>query len=326
MLTRLRAFLAPPKIKDEEKSRVASLQHSILITLIVVTVLTLVVVTIYYGLPQDFEGAFTLLSGTMFIVFSLGGLFLNHRGYVRWAGAAVTAALWLVITSWVYTSGGIESDNTIIAYPLIIALAGVLMGKWGALATTIACLLSTTGVYYIETNEIITFAPPELGFFDLVILSTVLLLSGLLMIFSVNITARGFEHSRQNEQKLTASNKQLYAMRADLENRNAQLQSAVQEYVAYMTRVTQGDLSARLVIDQEQLDSDNPLTILGQHLDKTIAKLQQMTVQIRNTASNLAATAAQIFAATTEQAAGASQQAAAISETSSTIDEVRVIA
>lgn len=99
------------------------------------------------------------------------------------------------------------------------------------------------------------------------------------------------------------------------------LEQTVDNYLAFVEEVTNGDLSARL-----SLNGDNDaLTILGRNLNKMVASLGEMTRQIREATANITSAAAEILAATTQQASGANEQSAAISQTSTTIDEVKTI-
>ncbi len=126
-----------------------------------------------------------------------------------------------------------------------------------------------------------------------------------------------------------ALNQMIVRLREMLRNEQEQrqkLQTAVQQYVAYMAQVTQGDLSARLRLDGDGHGGDDPLMVLGRNLNATTESLQRMLLQIRDAASNLNSAAAEILAATTQQASGASEQSAAISQATTTIDEVKTIA
>ncbi len=115
------------------------------------------------------------------------------------------------------------------------------------------------------------------------------------------------------------------AKRAQAEQRARQeLQSAVDQYAAYMRQVGQGQLATRLTL--EATDGENPLAVLGRHLNETVASLQQMTLQLRDTASSLVSSSAEILAATSQQAGGTSEQLTALAQTSTTIEEVRAMA
>jgi methyl-accepting chemotaxis protein len=103
------------------------------------------------------------------------------------------------------------------------------------------------------------------------------------------------------------------------------LQTMVQKYAEYMMDVGQGNLAARLSLDRGGRGPDDPLTMLGEQLNETVADLQGMITQIRDGANNLNSAAAEILAATTQQVAGANEQSAAISQTATTVDEVKTI-
>ncbi len=108
--------------------------------------------------------------------------------------------------------------------------------------------------------------------------------------------------------------------------RNEQLQATVQRYVEHMATVAQGDLATRLAPVQDRGEVLVPLAILGRHLDETVGNLQDMALQIRETASNLGSSSAEILTTTSQQTAGANQQSAAIAQASATIGQVSIIA
>jgi len=120
--------------------------------------------------------------------------------------------------------------------------------------------------------------------------------------------------------------------------RREHLQTTIDKYVEYMTQVASGNLSARLSLDssadpsvgsgdpRDGSHADDPLLMLGHHMNETTASLQHMISQIRETANNLSSAAAEILAATTQQASGANEQSAAIAQTTTTVEEVRAIA
>ncbi len=66
-----------------------------------------------------------------------------------------------------------------------------------------------------------------------------------------------------------------------LERRNEYLQSKVQEYVGYMIEVAQGNLSARLTLDEDNEAEDDSLVALGRNLNEMTDSLQRMIDQER---------------------------------------------
>jgi methyl-accepting chemotaxis protein len=114
-------------------------------------------------------------------------------------------------------------------------------------------------------------------------------------------------------------------LRSEQEQRDY-LQATVQEYAEYMAEVGRGNLAARLMLDGDGYEADDPLITLGHNLNEMTANLQSMIRQIYGTANNLSSAAAEILAATTQQASGANEQSAAISQTTTTVDELKTIA
>jgi methyl-accepting chemotaxis protein len=108
-------------------------------------------------------------------------------------------------------------------------------------------------------------------------------------------------------------------------NQHERMQTKVEEYIAYMAQVQQGNLAAQLALDATASRSSDPLLVLGHHLNGTTTSLQHMIVQTRDTANDLITAAAEILAAATQQATGASQQSAAVSQTTTTVEEVKAI-
>jgi methyl-accepting chemotaxis protein len=106
----------------------------------------------------------------------------------------------------------------------------------------------------------------------------------------------------------------------------AHLQSTVAGYGDHMAEVARGNLATRLPLTGNELSVDDPLIVLGYNLNETTASLQQMTLQVRETARDLNAAVAEILAASTQQASGISQQSAAMAQTTTTVDEVKTIA
>jgi len=131
----------------------------------------------------------------------------------------------------------------------------------------------------------------------------------------------------QDEQfsKAQLANQEVEKRAANEREQRERLQATIDRYVAYLAQVAQGDLTARVTLDEKERGAADPLNLLGKSLNETVANLQSMIGQIGEAANNLNSSAAEILAATTQQAAGASEQSAAISQTTTTVEEVKTI-
>lgn len=101
------------------------------------------------------------------------------------------------------------------------------------------------------------------------------------------------------------------------------LEQTVDHYLAFVERVANGDLTARLSLNGD--GRQDALTTLGYRLNKMVESLGEMSRQIREATVNITSAAAEILAATTQQASGATEQSSAIAQTTTTIDEVKAI-
>ncbi|MDW8147728.1 MAG: methyl-accepting chemotaxis protein [Roseiflexaceae bacterium] len=108
--------------------------------------------------------------------------------------------------------------------------------------------------------------------------------------------------------------------RIEAEGRAA-LERSVAEYLTFVQRVANGDLSQTLRIDR-----DDVLGQLGEGLNRMVESLRAMGRQSQEAANAIAAAAAQILATTTQQASAANEQSAAVAQTMAALDEVRAIA
>ncbi len=102
------------------------------------------------------------------------------------------------------------------------------------------------------------------------------------------------------------------------------LQETISAYRAFVEKVAQGDLTARLNLNGSAAGQDgDELTQLGHNLNQMAEALADMTRQVREAAASISAAAAEILAATTQQIASATEQDAAITQTMTTVEEVR---
>jgi methyl-accepting chemotaxis protein len=99
------------------------------------------------------------------------------------------------------------------------------------------------------------------------------------------------------------------------------LEHTVADYLSFVERVAQGDLTQRLTIQR-----NGALGQLGQGLNGMVENLQRITAEVQQATNAIAAAAAEILAATNQQAASAAEQSAAITQTTTTVDEVKAIA
>jgi methyl-accepting chemotaxis protein len=119
-----------------------------------------------------------------------------------------------------------------------------------------------------------------------------------------------------------AINRMAEALQRSLETERrakVRLESSVRDYAALAGRVTAGDLTARVAVD----DQSDELGELGSSLNQMAESLERLVGDIRAAATSLASATSEILAATSQQVSSATEEAAAVRETAATVLQVR---
>ena len=142
-----------------------------------------------------------------------------------------------------------------------------------------------------------------------------------------DLKQRAVVHSNDEVSKLAES---FNAMASSLETTMASqvakeyLENIINEYRAFVAKVTEGDLTAQLNLQERTHDgAEDDLYELGINLNLMVEGLAEMAQQINETAAGVSSSAAEILAATTQQIASATEQDAAVTQTMTTVEELR---
>ena len=323
MVSPIKRWLAPPVFEDDEdKTRTARILNAILLVELAVVVISTT------SLPAAENPISGLVPIGIMAVLSLGSLIVMRFGYVRLAGWVFCSTMWMFTTGLLFMAGGVSSPMTM-GHLVVATMASLLLSGHAAIVFAGLSVAAATGVFFLETRGSLPPAMiPNDPFSGLMALIGNIIMATALLYLASRSIANSLERARRNERNLTESNQELLGIRASLEERNQYLQDTVQRYDAYLANVGQGNLSNRLVLNkaETETDADDPLIALGHRLNDTVASLQGMATQVRETAGNLNSAATELLASTTQQAAGANEQSAAISQTTTTVDELRAIA
>lgn len=219
MLTGIRQFLAPPVFEDEEKTRVARLLHTVLLTFLAVITLVTIVLLAFYGVPATFDEGFTLLSSIAMSITIGVLLILTRRGHLQITSVALLSLTWVIITFWICDTAGISSDSSTLNYTMIIVLGGLLLGGRGAIAFTLLSLLAVLGGYYLEQSGTLVVDEGPLTIMDPTLTMTPLVLTGILLRHAVNSMSQALGRARRNERAQVEANRELQEIRASLERR-----------------------------------------------------------------------------------------------------------
>ncbi len=103
------------------------------------------------------------------------------------------------------------------------------------------------------------------------------------------------------------------------------LESIVAEYVTFVRRIANGDLTSRLALTEadNQDSAAEDLYILGSNLNEMVEGLSEMASQVRHAVETIVSTASEIQVATVQQNATVLEQDSAVTQTVATVEEVR---
>lgn len=243
MINRLKLFLAPPVFQDEEKTRVAGLLNTILLSLAVVFAVGTFLASIPIILDNEFQ--FSSLSTVVIqILLLIGLLALIRAGYVMQVSTIFSFVL-SIMTSFLMLQSTSLVSPTMAGYFLSILAAGLLASSiWSTVAITLFDVLSIVilntlaiqGKIQIQPftqNEFITYA----AFFAL-------------SAMFVGLVSRSIQdalaRARKNEAAEINANHELRNLQASLEQQ-------IQDRTKALT--TSIEVSRRLstILDQKQL-------------------------------------------------------------------------
>jgi len=208
MVPRVRRIIAAPVFaEDEEKTRVARLLHTIL--------LSILFGTLVYGIGSPiaetavsvrlvFVGAFSAL------VLSLW--FVMHRGYVRLASTAMVVGAWTLLTAAATGAGGVRSP-AFGGYVIVILSAGLLLGQRAAVGWALASVAAGLAMLVADASGLLPepLAPHTDASLWLA-QTTYFLVAAALLSLALRSLETGFQYIRREvtereyaEQKLRAS-------------------------------------------------------------------------------------------------------------------------
>lgn len=148
MFAFLKKILTPPHFENEEDKHQAYLLHVILYGLIIVPI----PYVLYAVLVNPQESLRAILQGGVGEIINLVLLILLRRGNIRIASIIQVIAIWLFFTISAFTGYGVMGESYLLGYPLVIVIAGVLLGGTATLIVTTISLLSGLGMLYMESQ------------------------------------------------------------------------------------------------------------------------------------------------------------------------------
>jgi GAF domain-containing protein len=193
----LRPFFAPPVFDDEDKTRVARLLNTILLTLIV-----LMPIIIVGGLAGGTfpPAVYVIIGGAWGIFIALW--FVMRRGWLTVVSAAVLAILLAAVTAAIYFGGTIRIPG-IAFYVLAILIAGLTLGRRAAAGVAVLSALIVLALFLAEVRGLLPQVTP-ISIAQWVTFAVVCALTTVLLQLSSRSIEESLERARRNEREVKA--------------------------------------------------------------------------------------------------------------------------
>lgn len=196
-------MLRPPIFEDGQKNHQAYLLNVILWGLILMPLPYVLSVVIFR--PEAAPRA--LIQGGVGEAINLLLLFLLHRGHVRTASILQVTAFWSFFTVSALTGGGVQGEPYLLGYPLVIVIAGILLGGRAALVVTVLSLGSGLFMVELEQAGLITRDINQPSFLTWAVSLVIFPMGALLQHLSSRTVRNALERANLSEQKYRAISK-----------------------------------------------------------------------------------------------------------------------
>jgi hypothetical protein len=203
-------------IANEKKQRAAALYYFLI--LILFASFILLITSIARKLVFATQG---LIIADVILIASL---VMTRLGYITLPSLFVSLGLLAVNTYIIFHGEGLH-DISVLGLAIVIALAGLLLGKRGAIVFAGLSILCLCGIFWADkqgltgAGSFASYSEPS----DLLIMGILLGVTAALIYFAMNNFSRSLENIQHSEQALRKANEDLEHNAAILEKRTEQL-------------------------------------------------------------------------------------------------------
>ena len=242
ILPTLRSIAVPPPAsRDELKRREGAITFLVLVLLLASTILVTSIV-----IRRNYPDLISVLIADFFL---LAFLLLARRGNVIFACHFIPLVLNTTATYIAFRGAGIH-DITLLSFPMIVAIGGLLQGKhgsiWAAFQGTICFII----IYWGEVHGLIPGAiqfrsqtTPD----DLIVMAILLWITAAFMYFATNYMSKSLASIQLADQALRQANDDLGRYTSILEQRSRQLLTGAQVSRAASTILEPDELCQQVV-------------------------------------------------------------------------------
>lgn len=193
----VREFLKPPVFEDEQKTHQAYLLNIVILGLILIPI-PYVIYALFIN-PQNAGRA--LIQGGVGELINIFLFLMLRRGRVHFVSVTLVISFWAFFSISAITGVGVQGESYMLGYPLVIVIAGILLGSNFAMGVAIFSLLSGFLMVLAENNGLINadvYRPP---FLTWILSFAIFPMIALLQFLSSRTVNRALHRARQSEEK-----------------------------------------------------------------------------------------------------------------------------
>jgi len=256
MWIKIKNFIASPKFEDAEKTRTARILYAIITFTIIGNVFTLIAANVISSGPTDNTSLYIASTGVILIFLVLLGL--TRLGYVSFSSWMLVASSFIGLHYILWNGDGLH-DLTILAYSMIIALGGLLLGKRAIIVSAILAIASMFGLAYGEVNGQIVPSFSNYDYLYLIRYSAPLFLTAFVLYITMHVLSQSRNQAQLNEQTAIQKNRELEEIKVNLElrvaERTAKLEESSQQLQKRSKQFESVALLARTISSIQELET-----------------------------------------------------------------------
>jgi len=240
-----------PLFKSTRKSEVLLTSDQMVVNILTITTVSLAIIAIAVGIVGTSPNDAVIMVVSAFI--TGGAILLARRGHTTLGRVLVPGLLTLVAAFIAYTRGGLYHIS-VSAFPVIIVIAGLLLGTRGSFLFALLTSIAAAFIGYADINGFTPLpAPKQLGYEDIVIAIVLFFTTAGALNMLIQRLTESLREAEANAQSQEEANLELQQLQKELESRVGQRTAELQEKAVQFQTIAQVSQTITSIQNPDQL-------------------------------------------------------------------------